>query len=115
MRVLALLALVLAAACGQPTAPSPTFAKAAASSGTDFTWICAGLACTFDATPHSGSVASRTWDFGDGAVGQGDNRLDSNIDHTYATAGTYTVYLSVLYRTPTLHVEVASHAVTVAP
>ncbi|GJL52689.1 MAG: hypothetical protein NPIRA01_39160 [Nitrospirales bacterium] len=52
------------------------------------------LEVTF-ANTSSGPVTSWTWDFGDGVT----NLTDRNPNHTYATAGTYTVRLIV--RDPT--------------
>ena len=58
-----------------------------------FTQSCTGLTCTFDGRTSSdpdGTVASWNWTFGDGTTGTG-----SNPQHTYATAGTYQVMLTV--------------------
>jgi PKD repeat protein len=49
-----------------------------------------GQAVSFDASASSGSIASYSWDFGDGATGGG-----KNVNHTYAAAGSYTVTLTV--------------------
>lgn len=55
---------------------------------------CTGLDCTFNGSASSdpdGSVASYSWDFGDGtAAGSG-----ASTGHTFASAGTYTVTLTV--------------------
>ncbi len=56
----------------------------------EFTADCRRLACTFDSSAStdgpSGSIVSRTWDFGDGTTGNG-----TEVSHTYANAGTYVV------------------------
>ena len=53
---------------------------------------CSNLACNFsDASSDSdGTVTSRAWDFGDGAVS-----TQQDPSHTYAAAGDYTVALTV--------------------
>ncbi|MDW3214193.1 MAG: PKD domain-containing protein [Ilumatobacteraceae bacterium] len=59
-----------------------------------FTVGCTFLSCTFDAAASSdadGSVVDYTWDFGDGASGA--NVVDPT--HIYASAGDYTVTLTV--------------------
>ena len=58
-----------------------------------FTSTCTELACTFDGSGSSdpdGSIAGYAWNFGDGSTGTG-----ANATHTYATAGTYPVALTV--------------------
>ncbi|RZQ63507.1 PKD domain-containing protein [Amycolatopsis suaedae] len=59
-----------------------------------FTADCAGtLNCRFDGSGSSdpdGSIASYAWDFGDGKTGEG-----ATPSHSYATAGQYTVKLTV--------------------
>lgn len=58
-----------------------------------FTVTCNQLRCTFDArevTLENGSIASYSWDFGDGDDGDG-----AVINHTYATPDTYNVTLTV--------------------
>jgi serine protease len=74
-----------------------------------FTYSCAGLTCTFDA---SGSIddhgiTSHTWDFGDLQGGSG-----AGIGHTYASGGTFTVRLTVTDTAGQTDVE--SKPVTVA-
>ena len=58
-----------------------------------FTSICTDLACSFTdtSTDPDGSIASRSWSFGDGTAAS----TAMNPSHTYATGGTYTVGLSV--------------------
>jgi PKD repeat protein len=54
---------------------------------------CTGSSCSFDATASSdpdGSVASYSWDFGDGTHATG-----ATATHGYAAAGSYTVTLTV--------------------
>lgn len=54
---------------------------------------CAGLSCHFDAgeaVDPDGSIASYSWNFGDGGTASG-----VSPDHTYAGAGTRTVVLTV--------------------
>ncbi len=58
-----------------------------------FTYGCQDLSCDFDGSSSAdsdGSIASYSWDFGDGATAIG-----STVSHTYATRGTYTVTLTV--------------------
>jgi len=58
-----------------------------------FTSSCSELTCDFDATASSdpdGSISSRQWEFGDGTTGTG-----RTPTKTYASAGTYTVRLTV--------------------
>jgi PKD repeat protein len=59
----------------------------------DFAYSCDQLACTFTATGSGdpdGTLASYTWDFGDGTTGTGDPAT-----HTYGAAGTRDVTLTV--------------------
>lgn len=57
-----------------------------------FTASCAVLACSFTdaSTDGDGSVVGYQWDFGDGS-----EAATPSADHRYATAGTYTVALTV--------------------
>jgi PKD repeat protein len=57
-----------------------------------FTSGCTGLTCSFDASGSSddGSIASYSWQFGDNTTGTG-----QKPSHPYATAGNYTVTLTV--------------------
>jgi len=58
----------------------------------DFSVDCTDLVCHFtnDSTDLDGTIATQTWDFGDGNASS-----DPSPSHTYAGAGTYTVELSV--------------------
>ena len=68
---------------GTPTNQPPTAA---------FSFTTSALAATFTdgSTDSDGSIASRSWAFGDGATGTG-----TPVSHTYAAAGTYTATLTV--------------------
>jgi len=57
-----------------------------------FTFTCTGLTCSFTdtSTDSDGSIASRAWTFGDGATSTA-----TNPSRTYASAGTYSVTLTV--------------------
>jgi PKD repeat protein len=61
----------------------------------DFNWHCEDLTCQFtdnSSDPNGNTtIASRHWDFGDGATAG--NEL--NLSHTYATPGNYRVTLTV--------------------
>ncbi|HYR13187.1 MAG TPA: S8 family serine peptidase, partial [Mycobacterium sp.] len=58
----------------------------------NFTFSCAGLACSFDASSSTAqATATYTWHWGDGTpTGSG-----TTATHSYAVAGTYTVTLTV--------------------
>jgi PKD repeat protein len=58
----------------------------------DFAFSCSDLSCTFtdQSTDPDGSIASRSWDFGDG-----NSSTSTDPSHNYAAGGTYTVTLSV--------------------
>jgi PKD repeat protein len=57
-----------------------------------FTSSCSALTCTFTdaSTDADGTIASRSWDFGDGQ-----SSTATNPSHTYSSAGSYTVSLTV--------------------
>ncbi|MGD2070829.1 MAG: S8 family serine peptidase [Gemmatimonadota bacterium] len=57
-----------------------------------FTYACDDLSCDFDGTGYDpdGSIIAYEWTFGDGATGSA-----ATTSHTYATAGTYSVTLTV--------------------
>lgn len=70
-----------------------TIATANAPPVASFTYSCNGLTCSFDGSASSdpdGTITSYAWDFGDGATAAG-----AAASHTYATAGTYNVTLTV--------------------
>ncbi|WP_199424740.1 PKD domain-containing protein [Actinotalea solisilvae] len=73
------------------TITAPTGGNVAPTSS--FTSACTALACSFDGSASSdpdGTVASWSWDLGDGATATG-----ATVQHTYATAGTRQVVLTV--------------------
>ncbi|WP_440054497.1 PKD domain-containing protein [Pseudoalteromonas sp. T1lg65] len=58
-----------------------------------FSYTCSDLSCSFDGAASSspnGPISAHDWSFGDGATASG-----SQVNHTFPTAGTYTVELSV--------------------
>ena len=59
----------------------------------DFTWTCQALTCQFrdQSTDPDGSIAGRNWNFGDGTA----TSAERDPSHTFASAGSYTVALSV--------------------
>jgi PKD repeat protein len=59
----------------------------------EFDLVCAALRCDFNdnSTDSDGTVDARSWDFGDGSEGSS----EVNPVHTYASAGTRTVTLTV--------------------
>ena len=71
--------------------PSPTQPTNAAPSAA-FTYTCSDLTCTFTdkSTDSDGTIAGRTWNFGDGSTS-----TETNPTRTFAGAGTYTVTLTV--------------------
>jgi PKD repeat protein len=59
-----------------------------------FTYTCTGLSCDFDGSGSyapDGAIVSYDWDFGDGSP----HGNEATANHTYATAGTYSVVLTV--------------------
>jgi PKD repeat protein len=58
----------------------------------DFIWDCTGLDCEFadQSSDSDGTIASRSWDFGDGGVSTA-----TNPQHDYDEGGTYNVTLTV--------------------
>ena len=58
----------------------------------NFTFSCTGLGCNFTdtSTDPGGSIASRSWNFGDGGTSTA-----TNPSHTYASSGTRNVTLTV--------------------
>jgi|GEM_PF-139736 len=78
-----------------------------------FTNSCTDLGCSFDGSASSdsdGSIASYAWNFGDGSNGTG-----STASHTYASAGTYTVQLTVTDNAGGTNSTSSSVTVTAAP
>ena len=70
------------------TTPPPNVAPAAS-----FSSSCVDLTCTFtdESTDSDGSIASRSWTFGDGG-----SATSASVTHTYAAGGTYPVVLTVV-------------------
>ena len=75
--------VALIAACGDggndPSNAAPT---------ASFTYECSNLVCSFtdQSSDEDGTIASRSWDFGDGSSGTG-----ATASHTYTAAGDYDV------------------------
>ena len=74
-----------------------------------FTSSCGGLTCGFTSTSSDpdGSISAYSWTFGDGGTSAA-----QNPSHTYATAGTFTVTLTVTDNQGATNA--VSHSVTVA-
>jgi subtilisin family serine protease len=72
--------------------PTPTPPPGNAAPVASFTQSCSGLTCTFTdtSTDSDGTIASRSWNFGDGGTSTA-----ANPSHTFPAAGTYTVSLNV--------------------
>ncbi len=86
----AALALLAVAGCGSDNGPSNSAPTA------KFSISCTLLACTFTdaSTDSDGSIASRSWSFGESGSGS-NTSADQNPAHTYAAAGAYHVTLTV--------------------
>ena len=55
-----------------------------------FTVSCTDLTCAFDGSGSTGGVTGYAWDFGDGSTGSG-----ATVSHTFGSAGSYQVTLTV--------------------
>ncbi|MDT8437224.1 MAG: PKD domain-containing protein, partial [Gemmatimonadota bacterium] len=77
---------------GATSAPASDQVTVNATPTADFTFACTELSCQFtDASSDpDGSIVSRLWNFGDGAMS-----TQTNPQHTYAAGGTFTVVLTV--------------------
>lgn len=108
------LATALTAACGDSGNGSDTNDPPTAS----FTFSCMELSCVFDGRGSSdgdGNITGYSWTFGDGATAAG-----ATTSHTYETAGTRTVTLTVTdddgaTDTESRSVTVAEGQVTIPP
>ena len=94
MMAVSTLVLPTAWACGGDNGNGPNQSPVAAFTAPSCT---VNAACAFaDAsTDADGTIASRTWDFGDPNSGASNASQDANPSHTFATAGTYQVKLTV--------------------
>jgi thermitase len=74
-----------------PTSPPPTATPTAGPTAA-FTYSCKALKCRFDGSISSADqgITGYRWEFGDGKSGR-----NATVSHTYASAGTYTVTLTV--------------------
>ncbi len=81
------LVMTFALNAAQPTNPPPNQSPTAA-----FTSSCSNLTCSFTNTSSDpdGSISANSWDFGDGQTS-----TVASPSHSYGTAGTYTVTLTV--------------------
>jgi PKD repeat protein len=76
--------VALIAACSGDDGNGPSNVKPTAA----FTYECTNLVCVFtdQSSDEDGTIASRSWDFGDGSSGTG-----ATANHTYTAAGDYDV------------------------
>jgi PKD repeat protein len=86
-------ALLASAVLGVEAGVTPAAPRALIAPTADFTITCAFLSCTFtnSSLAGSGEITASTWTFGDGA-----ETVSAEASHLFATAGTYTVTLSVV-------------------
>lgn len=80
------MALIRGFCTGGATANTPPVAE--------FSYVCDGLSCEFDATGSfdpDGIISTYTWDFGDGTP----TTTGAGVTHSYAAGGTYDVQLTV--------------------
>ena len=79
----------------------------------NFTFTTSNLTATFTdtSTDSDGTIASRSWNFGDGTAAS----TATNPNHTYAAAGTYNVALSVTDNGGAGHTVTKAVAVTAPP
>jgi len=66
----------------------------------DFTAQCNVLTCSVDGSSSTGDIVNYSWDFGDHTTATG-----NIVSHTYATAGTYTIALTVTSANGTTTIE----------
>lgn len=78
----------------------------------NFSFSCNGLVCNFDGSASSDDVgiSAYSWNFGDGSTGNG-----ASVSRSYATAGTYTVRLTVTDGVSQTGTMTRSVTVTAAP
>lgn len=78
----------------------------------NFSSTTSGLVANFtdSSTDSDGTIASRSWNFGDGTTSTA-----TNPSHTYAAAGTYTVTLTVTDNAGASHTKTGSVTVTSGP
>jgi dipeptidyl aminopeptidase/acylaminoacyl peptidase len=91
----ALAAALLLMACGDETPSGPSDTKDNLAPTAAFDFSCSGLTCAFtDRSTHqdsASSIVSRAWDFGDGQTSN-----DHSPIHRFASAGEFTVTLTVV-------------------
>ena len=81
------------ASASPPPPPPANVAPANVAPVASFTWQAEGLVGTFSAatsTDSDGTIVGSAWSFGDATTGSG-----TSASHTYASAGTYSVVLTV--------------------